>query len=90
MILSFTEYVSFWLHLSLICVFLLKKKKEVPWKTNQTLLFKIEILSILFHEERIIEVAVDISAFCILFTIKQEDYLLYVCRYLYIFFLTHC
>lgn len=65
-------------------------KKEVPLKTNQTLLFKIEILSILFHEERIIEVAVEISAFCILFTIKQEDYVLYVCRYLYIFFLTHC
>lgn len=32
-------------------------KKEVPLKTNQTLLFKIEILSILFDEKKgIIEV----------------------------------
>lgn len=69
--MSHFDYICHWF------VFFCKKKK-VPWKTNQTLLFKIEILSILFDEERIIEVAVDISAFCILFTIKQEDYLLYV------------
>lgn len=79
--------------LSVICI-LLSKNKSAIRKTNPTL-FKIEISSFLFDEKRIIEVHILHARSCryqciffVIFTIKQEDYILYISRYLYVLYLT--
>lgn len=81
--------------LSVICI-LLSKNKSAIRKTNPTLLFKIEISSFLFDEKRIIEVHILHACSCryqciilsYLLLNTQEDYILYISRYLYVLYLT--